>query len=51
MRDFHKQQLHPGEHQVTLSQKFQDFIDQSLSWDVLKATFVGIQTGLTSANN
>lgn len=38
MRDLHRQQLHPGEHQLILSLKFQNFIDQSLSWDVLKAT-------------
>ena len=36
MRDLHRIQLHPGEHQMILSQKFQDFIDQSLAWDVLK---------------
>ena len=37
-RDLHRQQLHTGEHQIILSQKFQDFIDESLSWEVLKAT-------------
>ena len=37
MRDFHKQQLLPGKHQMILGQKFQNFIDESLSWDVLKA--------------
>ena len=36
MRDLHRLQLHPRKHQNILSQKFQDFIDQSLSWDVLK---------------
>ena len=36
-RDIHRQQSQPGEHQTILSQKFQDFIDESLSWKVLQA--------------
>lgn len=34
-RDFHALQLHPGHHQIMLSQRFLDLIDRSLSWDVL----------------
>ena len=36
-RDFHKQQLHPGENQRSLSAKFQDYIDESLRWDRMSA--------------
>lgn len=39
-RDFHKLQLHPGEHQIILSQRFLDLIDQSLSWRVLASVAV-----------
>ena len=32
-RDFHKQQLHPGQNQRSLSEKFQGYIEESLRWD------------------
>ena len=32
-RDFHKQQLHPGQNQRSLGAKFQDYIEESLRWD------------------
>ena len=34
-RDLHRLQLHPGDHQALLSQRFLDLIDGSLRWDVL----------------
>lgn len=37
-RDFHKQQLHPGQNQRSLSEKFQNYIDESLHWDSMSLT-------------
>ncbi len=39
-RDFHRQQLHPGDHQRELSNKFLHYIDQSLHWKSIHAPTV-----------
>ena len=37
IRDLHRLQLHPGEHQTVLSEKFLNAIDKSLAWHVLSS--------------
>lgn len=39
-RDFHRQQLHPGDHHRELSDKFLFYIDGSLHWECISAKFV-----------
>lgn len=39
-RDFHKQQLHPGDHHRELSDKFLFYIDGSLNWECISAEIV-----------
>jgi len=39
-RDFHKQQLHPGENQSALADKFLHHIDESLRWERMSVKYI-----------